>query len=194
MKPGGLRASTAHVERAEKPAAPSVNPAVFKKSRRCVFMIESNVSRSVRPLGSSGSGQGIARFGGRQLRNLEPFSILAFEMLVRFAVLEALSLGIEFQGTAQPVGDVAELAVDAGEVRVERGHRLVFWLARANGSEETLPLAALVRLGGIFRHRNRLALGGLAFLVGVKSFAHDIHSFRAEEGVAAVSAVAFPEP
>ena len=125
MKLGGLEVSAANVERAEKPAAPSVKPADLRKSRRRVFMIESDVELKLFACWrwqSSISGQAIARFGSRQLRNLEAFPVFAFDVLVRFAVFEALGLGIEFQRTAQPVGDVADLAVDAREVCVECGY------------------------------------------------------------------------
>src|SRR5215204_3815265 len=76
--------------------------------------------------------------------NLEAFSIVAREMLVHAAVLEAFGLRIEFQGASDAERDIAEVAMSTGDVRVEDRHRGVGLLARSHRRDEALECAALV--------------------------------------------------
>src|SRR2546421_2919468 len=107
----------------------------------------------------------------RQLRHLKAFAVLALDVFVGVVIFEAFGFWIKFQGSTQAIGDITEMAVDARELTIERGHRHVSRLARAHRCEEPLKLAPLFRLGGVRRNGNWLALAYLAFLVSEKTFA-----------------------
>src|SRR3954466_12608191 len=106
MKLSGLELSAPAAGRPKTLPAPSKKPA-FRKSRRGVCI------------------DNWAILASSHIVNFEAFAVFPLQVLIGFGILEAFRPGIELKRPSQPIRNIPNLAMHAGEMRIERGYRKV---------------------------------------------------------------------